>query len=530
MRRLIGWAVVVMGLAWPAAAQTPTTLVQAADVQRLGAFDIPAMTDVETHWSGQRLGCEYTQGVIGFNPANNSLFLVCHDWSQSVAEISIPGASGTASQRQAPRQVADLGAINGNDPNAKKIGGLFVLNGRLLVNAYSFYDANNSQRASLFTRDTALAGAVSGPVAIGSQIGFTSGYLAAIPAEWQAAFGGTMLAGNCCLSIISRTSSGPSVSVYTPGAEGAAKMLLGYPIDHQTLGTCTSATGLFNCASAATGVVFVPGTRSVLFIGTLGQGSVSYKTDTGGYSTPNYAVTVWAYDANDLVAVKNGTKQPWDVRPYATWTLPGLTPNNRTYSVGGAAYDPATKRLYVSQNYGNGTKPRIHVYSVGSGTVTPPPPPPPPVPVDCQVSGWTVGTWSAWTAIDATTEQHTRTNTRTVTVQPANGGAACPGLTQVETETRPIVVAPPPPPLTPLLISLRPRNCTFDVVAQPPTSDSGWGIQFTVNGANSGSRDASAPFKRSVSVTSGNTAQIGGVWTRTGATAVTQPAQLVECR
>jgi hypothetical protein len=30
---------------------------------------------------------------------------------------------------------------------------------------------------------------------------------------------------------------------------------------------------------------------------------------------------VWAYDLNDLAAVKAGQKRPWDVVPYATWEL-----------------------------------------------------------------------------------------------------------------------------------------------------------------------------------------------------------------
>lgn len=58
-------------------------------------------------------------------------------------------------------------------------------------------------------------------------------------------------------------------------------------------------------------------------------------------------------------------------------------------------------------------------------------------PVNCVVSAWSA--WSAWTPINATTEQRTRT--RTVLTPPANGGTACPALT--ETETRPIAVPPP---------------------------------------------------------------------------------------
>ena len=69
---------------------------------------------------------------------------------------------------------------------------------------------------------------------------------------------------------------------------------------------------------------------------------------------------------------------------------------------------------------------------------------PPPPPVDCQVSEWSEwSAWSAWAAINETTEQRTRTRTRTITTQPANGGAACPVLSETETEQRPIAVVNP---------------------------------------------------------------------------------------
>ncbi len=65
------------------------------------------------------------------------------------------------------------------------------------------------------------------------------------------------------------------------------------------------------------------------------------------------------------------------------------------------------------------------------GAVTPPPP------VDCVVSAWSEwSAWSAWAPIDATTEQRTRTRTRTVITPPQNGGAACPPLTETETQQR----------------------------------------------------------------------------------------------
>jgi hypothetical protein len=81
-----------------------------------------------------------------------------------------------------------------------------------------------------------------------------------------------------------------------------------------------------------------------------------------------YRLYVWAYNANDLVAVRAGTRQPWDVVPYAVWDL-GVEAISE-FS-GAAAYDPATSRIYVSQVNGNGERPVIHVFSVGPQPVAP---------------------------------------------------------------------------------------------------------------------------------------------------------------
>ncbi len=64
--------------------------------------------------------------------------------------------------------------------------------------------------------------------------------------------------------------------------------------------------------------------------------------------------------------------------------------------------------------------------------VTVPPQPPTTEPVNCVVGEW--GPWSEWMPISPTVESRMRT--RAIVTPPANGGAACPSLT--ETETRPI--------------------------------------------------------------------------------------------
>ena len=49
----------------------------------------------------------------------------------------------------------------------------------------------------------------------------------------------------------------------------------------------------------------------------LGRGGQFFQ----GAAEPEQSVRfqVWAYNANDLLAVKNGTLQPWQVQPYDVW-------------------------------------------------------------------------------------------------------------------------------------------------------------------------------------------------------------------
>jgi hypothetical protein len=224
--------------------------------------------------------------------------------------------------------------------------------------------------------------------------GLVSGYMTSIPAEWQATLGGDLLLGQCCIPIIGRTSWGPGIAVAKLSDVGTvnpvpAFVVLNYNQDHPTLGTCDSSGHSWNCTAQMGGVVFPAGTRSVLFIGAVGTGPNCYGEPTsdptlngkptgggdmwcydptGGDKGPHaypYVSKVWAYDANDFVAVKAGTKHAWEIKPYAEWTfdLPGQA---AVHTIRGATYDPATKRLFMTDRWSQ----LIHVFTVNVG---PPP-------------------------------------------------------------------------------------------------------------------------------------------------------------
>jgi hypothetical protein len=325
--------------------------------------------------NGSRFG--YGGTAMAFNRERGTLFLVGHDQHQKAAEITIPALidpSGTArAQIIQPFYDPTDGryALIGTRDMAK-VGGILPWGNKLIVSMFHYYDAVNSQTRSHFVsgRELSAGNDAQGPFRVGSlKAGYVSGYMAHVPVEWQAALGGPALTGNCCLPVISRTSYGPAVFSFDPDDVGAgdfvpATPLLYYPPD-RPLDAWNATSPYFNGTTVITGVVFPEGTQSVLFFGKHGVGEFCYGTTCfpgagqGTHAAP-YVSRVWAYNAADLAAVRAGTKQPFDLRPYAIWDLD--LPIGESSVIKGAAYDPTTKRIFISQS--RGESPLVHVYRI----------------------------------------------------------------------------------------------------------------------------------------------------------------------
>ena len=83
-----------------------------------------------------------------------------------------------------------------------------------------------------------------------------------------------------------------------------------------------------------------------------------------GYHFYPYYYQVWAYDANDLLAVKAGSMQYYEPTPYAVWHLdfPIMGTSRET---GGVGWDPVTRRIYFAvQSVASGGQGVIHVLEV----------------------------------------------------------------------------------------------------------------------------------------------------------------------
>lgn len=390
----------------------PTTfpLVQKPDLVRVGLFHTP----VDFDYGGE---------AIAFNPSSRTLILVDQG---GLAEITIPEPSLLDPSRASTLQPISysmpwaMRADVGGPIPADKVGGVLVYNGKLIGNMYVYYDTENKQERSHFTCDLNLSNVASfkGWTQVGAprQCGFVAGGMALVPPEWQSLLGGDVLTGQGGIPIISRTSFGPCAFVLDGSKVGEpvvpATMLLGYGGDHPTLGPWNNVvpSETFGMGTTIGGMVIVPGTRSLLYFGGHGFGAGCYGNgtadpalagtpDPGGagplcfdpasqahasHSYP-YRYQVWAYDLNDLLSVKRGEKQPWEVVPYGVWPL---DLGNITFPTEcHVAIDHSTNRLYVSQYKGEETQggggiAQIHAIDVRVGTPLPPPvePPVPPTP------------------------------------------------------------------------------------------------------------------------------------------------------
>jgi hypothetical protein len=395
-------------------------LLSSSDLTYIGAFRVP-----DGHFgSSSNAVFQYGGTALAFSLANNSLFLVGHDWGQLVAEISIPplvnsatlSALNTAVVLQAFADVTDghmadicsgnpsPSCVNGVYQNTVKVGGLLVSGNVLYGTVFAYYDGSGDQDKAHFYSSTTLANSSDFrgfyPLANIPQTGYVSGFLTSIPTEWQGVLGGNALTGQCCIPITGRTSLGPAafalnlsdLGMNTPVPDTP---LVYYTLTQPTLGawnsTWNGTTILYNGSTVIKGGVWPSGTRSILYFGRQGTGPFCYGGgDTCGDPTDSskgthaypYQYEVWAYDANDLVAVRQGLKSPWVVKPYALWTFELPFSGGTSMRLGGAAYDPQTNRIYLSQlctdggNGGSSCLPVIHVLQVGPGGKAPTAAPP----------------------------------------------------------------------------------------------------------------------------------------------------------
>ena len=346
---------------------------------------------------------------IAWDAANTVLYV--GTYAQNVFTMTVPTPVDTATIASMNRGAYVQAAVdpiegqnnecdNGDVPGCG-LWGLLVRGTRLLGTLSNNYDGSTgTHKQTFYSRPKTLSttgdakgldnywnGSGSG-LSLPGYAGFTSGYIIDIPSEWQASLGGYDVAsGNCCQSIIARNSYGPSLGGYNPDLIGgggtqphAWQPFVYYPSNNATLGlwdngTNTPSTIYYGLTQKYMGAVMFNGTRTAAFFGVRGETQCygvgvavaewhrTFRPEVndiacydpgdnshGQHGYP-YHYFVALYDINDFAAVVAGTKQPWQVLPYAgeDFTFPVAMPAMAVPNIEGVAWDATNKHLYLVQ-------------------------------------------------------------------------------------------------------------------------------------------------------------------------------------
>ena len=357
-----------------AAAPLPDEQLAITDLHYRGAFRLSSDTFGESD-------VNYAVGTLAFNPANDSLFIAGHAQRNAVAEFAIPSTVGTSETVtdlplvESPLQefVAFLDdAPTGNPDGIDRIDGMYVADGRLIVNAERWYDAGGTARDTTLVLDADnLDGPVDGYFELDGGV-HAGGYMSDVPAEWRDVLGGPLLTGWAAnTSIVSRHSVGPSLFTFDsadlsgdatvdPAIDTNEHMNFPYAgrrwitpdaLEQNT----TGASPLWNFLSKARFGFIAPGTSTFVVVGHTGgvESGIGYKItqDNGNlcggycaYDADDYSNTYWLFDVNDILAASD-THLP---RPYAAgyWSVP--FDDGGQHPIIGGTFDPDTATLYLA--------------------------------------------------------------------------------------------------------------------------------------------------------------------------------------
>jgi hypothetical protein len=281
------------------------------------------------------------------------------------------------------------------------IYGQLIYNGNLIQTGGQLYTPSaplitHSKRTKNLSANVTAATSLVTPSGGYGNGRYLSGPMCLIPSAWQTALGGKALTGWAGISVNVNSNKGPPAYAFDPDLIGTgnitAQTLLYYsnsnPLDEESqvfdLDAKGSQAPLWNATSFGYGVygMTIPnGTDSLLYFGLNPVGVQGYS-DTAGYEVDNvnayygsgtrnafdlfqqtrspfsgtYALQCWAYDLNALASVRSGSTLPYNVKPYAVWSMSlpytalsstnsNAVPNKSP--VAGAIYDPANKRLFI---------------------------------------------------------------------------------------------------------------------------------------------------------------------------------------
>lgn len=353
-------------------------LLNTTDFTYLGAFKAPVVPfnpqDPYKRFGYGGFAMAYNQG--------GGLFLSGHTYDQWVAEITIPTpVIGDLESLPRAEFVQPFTEISGGAKYQiynSRLGGMVVHEGKIYHSWYGYYGDEtitlSHGRCSVDFSNLAAEGLWR----IGSITpGYVAGAMLNTPTDWLGELK-PLMTGQCGINIISRTSTGPALFGFDPAEIGVSNPVSAEGYVYYPEGDGTRFAENWMRYSGARGGAFISDTEKygVMLVGTRwigetwygGQTSPSGTVDPCGSATGSHTnlreAVAWFYDPNDFITVKNGSKQPWEVRPYAEKVLNESTLSNICVDIQSSSYDPVLRRLYLCQYGGESgdVMPVIHVY------------------------------------------------------------------------------------------------------------------------------------------------------------------------
>ena len=357
----------------------PYPLITINDLEYQGAFVIPGATYGESN-------AHYANGKIEYNPTNNSIYIIGNANQQAIAEFEIPELVNSLDINELNAASAPLQNFTkildktSNPQNINRVTGMKLFGNQMMVNGLEYYDAAaDNTDTTIMIRDVSgiNASAVDGYYSMNGKA-HAAGWISQIPVEWQELLGGTYISGNASnLPIAGRNSIGPTAFIFDPTlllnsfttkdipATPLIDFSLQHPL-HEDQYNNDRDNDLWTVISRAQYGFIVPNTRTYVTIGSSGghEFGIGYKAtqDTGRLcggpcslvAADNYNY-YWLWDVNDMLAVKNGEKFPYEVRPYkyGEFNIPFQTDvrnNNATqmHAISGATFDYEKGLLYIT--------------------------------------------------------------------------------------------------------------------------------------------------------------------------------------
>ena len=371
---IIFTAIVLFGFfCFAKSSEAADTLLQSDSMTYLGAFTVQnySYTGCSSYSSSGYCPEQTSYGgsAIGFNPNGNggvgSLFINgFNNRGTYIGEINIPDTFYAGTD---PASLPQAQLLNGvphfwdiseghftnvglagsavSCENGWGVGGILPVGNSILATSYCYYLAGEDRSYVPFilhnSSDLSLTGVFDGmhglnPSVIGNgETGdFQSGALGNIPSAYQQQLGGKILVGanSTGMSIVSRTSYGPSIIAFDPNDFGDANSvfpttnantLATYNQAHQTLGSwSTDANEYYSMADHYGALIFPEGSRTILVAGIHGSGGPGYAcpgrplTGVPCYGIPTDDCTLGAqdgycYDPTCVGCVHQNTAWPY---------------------------------------------------------------------------------------------------------------------------------------------------------------------------------------------------------------------------